>query len=103
MGDLKRGLAPTHPGLLLKAEILPHLGKSMVEIAEALGISRKMLYKLTTGESGVSAEMALRLAKLLGTRPEFWLNLQAAYDLWQVRPAIADEIERIPQLRAPEA
>jgi addiction module HigA family antidote len=70
---------PAHPGELVKE----HLGSlSVSEAAEHLGVSRVTLSRLINGKSGVSAEMALRLAEAFGTSPDLWLKLQMNYDLW---------------------
>jgi addiction module HigA family antidote len=74
--------APTHPGEILIEEFLKPLGLSQAEAARAMEISLNRLNELVRGKRGVTAETALRLALLLGTSPEFWLNLQMTHDLW---------------------
>jgi addiction module HigA family antidote len=74
---------PAHPGDVLR-EYLP-VGRSVTEAAQRLGVSRQAFSALLNGRAGVSAEMALRLAKALGTRPHFWLSMQMRYDLWQAK------------------
>ncbi len=56
----------------------------MSKLAAHLGVSRVTLSRLLNGNSGVSAEMALKLSEALGTSPELWLNMQTQFDLWQV-------------------
>ena len=73
---------PPHPGEVLKDGVLD-AGVSVTEFAERLGVNRVTLSRLLNGQNGVSAEMAVRLAKALGGRAESWLRMQAAYDLWQ--------------------
>jgi addiction module HigA family antidote len=75
--------APTLPGEVLQAEFLSPLGLSQAEAARRMRMSTNRLNELVRGKRGVTAETALRLARLLGTSPEFWLNLQMAVDLWQ--------------------
>lgn len=92
------GGKPTHPGEILREDILPALGRPKAEIARALGVSRRQLYNLLDGEDAVSASMALRLGRLLGSRPAFWLDLQATYDLAVAEEKFAKELAAIPQL-----
>lgn len=81
---------PPHPGEVLK-EWLPD-GMTVTQAAQSLRVDRVTLSKLLNGRSGVSASMALRLARWLGTSPELWLGLQTQYDLWRAskrrQPAI---------------
>lgn len=100
----RRGLAPAHPGEILKTIVLPALreeGTPTSKVAELLGVGRQTLYDLTEQRRPVSPEMALRLAKLLGNSPEHWMALQTAYDLWQARARLADGLEGIPTLPRP--
>lgn len=78
---------PAHPGRLLRADI-DALGVSKVAVAEALGISRRGLYDVLEEKNGVSPDMAVRLEAVLGSSAEFWLNLQAAHDLWVARKRV---------------
>lgn len=75
----------THPGEMLLEEFLKPLDLSVTKFAEAIGVSRIRLSELVNGRRGVTADTALRLAKALGTSPEFWLNLQSSYDLTEAR------------------
>lgn len=95
---MTNALAPMHPGELLREDILPALGKTVIEIAELLGVSRQSLHAVLAGRAAVSPSMALRLAKLCGNDPEFWLALQAKWDLAAVAPAMAEELAQIPTL-----
>ncbi len=70
------------------------------QLADALGVSRHSVNELMNGKRAVTAVMALRLARVLGTDPEFWLNLQQASDLYQAQKDYGDEIARIKPLRA---
>ena len=78
---IKRGLPAMHPGELLREDIVPALDRSKTEIARLLGISRQTLYDILDEKQPVTVAMALRLGKLIGNGPVFWLNLQRAYDL----------------------
>jgi antitoxin HigA-1 len=75
---------PSHPGRLIKAD-LEALGLSIAEAAAGLGVTRQQLYRIINGESGVSADMAWRLEKAIGSTADFWLRVQAAYDIAQIR------------------
>ena len=76
---------PMHPGEVLKESYLQPLELSVTEAAERLGVARKTLSALVNKKSSVSVEMAFRLAKACETTPDFWLNMQVNYDLWQNR------------------
>ncbi|MGE4219960.1 MAG: HigA family addiction module antitoxin [Alphaproteobacteria bacterium] len=92
---LLAGLKPTHPGEVLREDVLPNLGLSKVAVARRLGISRAMLYAILDESAPISPAMALRLGRLLGTSAEVWLNLQRDYDLRTLEPQMADELDRI--------
>jgi addiction module HigA family antidote len=89
-----------HPGELLREDVLPALGRSKVEIARLLGISRQTLYDILAEKQPVTPAMALRLGKLFGNGPTLWLNLQRRYDLWQAERELKGEIEAMPTLAA---
>ena len=72
---------PPHPGEVLRATVLAEL--SVTEFAQRLGVSRVALSRVANGRAAVSAEMAIRLSAALGGSAESWLQMQAAYDLWQ--------------------
>jgi addiction module HigA family antidote len=87
---------PTHPGELLKEDILPALRLPVAEAARQLGVSRQTLYKIINGASPVTPEMAVRLGKWCGNGPGLWLRMQQAYDLWHAERALGDVLEGIP-------
>lgn len=76
---------PPHPGEILRELCFEPLGLTVTEAAAALGVARKTLSAILNGRAGITAEMALRLAKAFGTSPESWLNHQIQHDLWVVR------------------
>lgn len=76
---------PTHPGAILRADVLPTLDMTQTEFAKRLGVSRLTVSELLLEKRGLSAEIALRVGKLLNTTPESWLRMQSALDLWQAR------------------
>ena len=73
---------PTHPGEILRADVLPALGLTQREFAERLGVSRLTVSEILHQKRGVSPDMAIRLGKLLGNGPEIWLRMQQAVDVW---------------------
>ena len=79
----RRTRAPSHPGGILKRRYMEPLGLSVTELAAALGVSRKTVSKIVNENASISPDMALRLSKAFDTTPEFWLNMQRNYDLWQ--------------------
>jgi addiction module HigA family antidote len=93
-------MPPTHPGAILREDVLPALGISVSEAARELGISRQTLHAILAERAAISPEMALRLGKFCGNGPELWLNMQNACDLWRSRRELAPEIARIPTRRA---
>jgi addiction module HigA family antidote len=76
---------PPHPGETVRYECLEPLGLTVTEGARVLGVSRQALNNVVNGKAGISAEMAIRLAKAFGSSAETWLGMQAAYDLAQAR------------------
>jgi addiction module HigA family antidote len=97
-GEMQR--RPTHPGEMLREDFLPDYGLTVAGLAECLGVSRQTVNELLRERRALSPEMALRLARLFGTTPEFWLNAQRAVDLWDAARAIGAEVEKIRPLDA---
>ena len=95
----ERKIRPTHPGEMLREDFLPDYGLTASGLAEALGVSRQTINELLRGRRAVSPDMALRLSRLFGNTPEFWLNAQGAVDLWAAAQAIKTEVKRIKPLR----
>lgn len=79
---------PTHPGEVLLEEFLKPKEMTQGEAATKMGISLNRLNEIIRGKRGVTADTALRLAKLVGNSPEFWLGLQNAVDLYLARQAM---------------
>jgi len=90
---------PTHPGEMLLEDFLPDYDLTVAGLADAVGVSRQSINELLRGRRAVSPEMALRLARLFGNAPEFWLNAQRAVDLWEAAQAIRGDVARIKPLR----
>ena len=97
---LTAGLPPTHPGEVLREDVLPALAMPKAQVARRLGISRQTLYDILDEKQPVTAAMALRLAKFFGNTPDFWLNLQRDYDLRILSARMADELAAIETIKA---
>ena len=91
------GLPAIHPGEFLR-EILDELGLTQAAFASALGISPMRVSHLLKGDRPVTAELALRLGRALGQSPQYWLNLQTAYDLKVVQVAMKDSLQAVQEL-----
>ena len=78
---------PTHPGEILQEEFLRPMGLSQVALAHHLGVPVQRINELIKGKRGITPETAWLLADAFGTTPEFWVNLQDAYDLARTRPS----------------
>lgn len=74
-------LPPLHPGEVLREEFMEPLGLSAIAVARAIHVPRTRIERIVSEHTGISADTALRLAKLLGTTPAFWLNLQNRFDV----------------------
>jgi addiction module HigA family antidote len=96
----KRKVRPTHPGEMLREDFLPDYGLSVSSFAKAIGVSRQTVNELLRERRAVSPEMALRLARLFGNTPEFWINAQRAVELWEAAKSIKKKIEKIQPLDA---
>ena len=76
---------PPHPGRIIRQECIEALGLTVTAAATGLGVAHKTLSEILNGRSGISPEMALRLARAFGSSPEIWLGLQMDYDLAQAQ------------------
>lgn len=85
----------THPGEILKTEFLAPLGITQVALAQHIGISLQRINEIIRGKRGISPETAWLLSQALGTTPQFWMNLQDAYELTTKRPK--QTVERLIQ------
>ena len=98
VAELRRR-CPSHPGALLD-DIIPATGKTKVEIANLLGISRQHLYDIIRERKPVSPAVAVRLGKMFGDGAAIWLRHQAAHDAWHAEHEI--DVSKIPRLQAAE-
>jgi len=88
---------PTHPGALLRDEMIPATGRSKVEIAGLIGISRQHLYDILNERKPVSPAVAVRLGKLFGDGAGVWTRMQAAYDTWHAERE--EDVSEIPTIK----
>ena len=88
-----RSLAPIHPGEILREDVLKPLNMSVNQLAKSLAVDAARLNEIVRGRRGITADTALRLARYLGTTPEFWLKLQVHYELRVARQTRLKEIE----------
>lgn len=86
---------PTHPGAILREDILPSLNITQTELAERLGVSRRSISQILHEHRPLKPDMAIRLAHLLGTTAESWLNMQLILDVWELERKNARMYERI--------
>jgi addiction module HigA family antidote len=87
---------PTHPGALLREDILPAVAVPKAEIARLLGISRQHLYDILAERKPVSPAVAVRLGKMFGGSPASWVRMQGSYDAWHAERAV--DVTAIPTL-----
>ena len=91
---------PIHPGEMLREDFLADYDLAVASLARALRVSRQTVNQLLRERRSVSPQMALRLSRLFGNSPEFWLNAQRAVDLWEAERTLRKEVERIKPLPA---
>jgi addiction module HigA family antidote len=86
---------PTHPGELLREEVLPALKMTQTEFGKRLGVSRLSVSELLLEKRALSPDMAIRVGRLTNTTPESWLRMQEALDLWELerQPKRYEDIE----------
>jgi addiction module HigA family antidote len=93
MAEIK--IPPVHPGEVLLEEFLKPWGLSQNRLAQHMSITTARLNEIVRGKRGVTGDTALRLARATNTTPEFWLNLQALYNLETARDALGSRIEKV--------
>ena len=89
---------PSHPGVLLREDIIPATGWPKTQIASLLGISWQHLYNILAEKQPVSAEVAVRLAKMFRTDVLFWVRMQGAYDAWHAKKSV--DVTAVPRFAA---
>jgi antitoxin HigA-1 len=91
---------PTHPGAILREDVLPALGMTQTEFARRLAVSRLTVSELLHEKRGLSADLAIRLGKLTDTTPESWLRMQETLSIWELNQRKADDYAKIDRLAA---
>ena len=86
---------PTHPGELIREDLLPETGLSITGLAQLMCVSRRTVSEIVNERRRVTPDIAFRLAKVFNSTPELWLNLQQALDLWETRTMHGREYEKI--------
>lgn len=94
---------PTHPGAILREDVLPELNMSVSAFSRSLGVSRQTLHAVLAERSGISPEMALRLGALLGNGPQLWVDMQTKYDLWEAEAKLHDVLQKIQRVTVEHA
>ena len=89
-----RRLPPVHPGTILRDEFLKPMQLSVYRLARDIKVSRPRLNEVVLGRRAVTTDTALRLARYFGTTPDFWINLQARYDLGVAERTVRPKIDR---------
>jgi len=95
---VRRKRRPTHPGELLREEILPACDLTQIELARLMGVSRRTISEIIHERRPVTTDTAHRLARVFNTTPEFWLNLQQSIDLWETFKSNRKEYNQIKPL-----
>ncbi len=88
MNIAKRDIEPIHPGEILLEEFLRPMGISQYRLAKDISVTQHRISEITQGKRAVTADTALRLGRYFGMEPQFWLNLQARYDLLRAEEAV---------------
>ena len=86
---------PTHPGELIREDLLPETGLSQTRLAQFMSVSRKTVSEIVNERRRVTPDIAFRLAKVFNSTPEMWLNMQQAVDLWEARRIHGGEYHKI--------
>lgn len=91
---------PIHPGEFLREEYMPELGLTVAGLAQRIGVTRQTINDLVREKRALSPDMCLRLGRLFGTTPQFWMNMQAKVDMWKSLEEHRDDIEAIEPIAA---
>jgi len=90
----KRDFPPIHPGEVLREEFLTPLGISQYRLAKDIHVPARRINEIVLEKRGISADTALRLGRYFGMTPQFWINLQARYDLEVAREGIEERLKK---------
>jgi len=97
---VKREIPPTHPGEVLREDFMPDYGLTAASLADALGVSRQTINEILRERRSITPIMALRLSRLFGNSPEFWLKAQNARDIWESEQHFKNDLKQIHPLDA---
>jgi len=96
----KRDFAPIHPGDILLHDFMEPMGITQYRVAKEIGVSPRRINQIVHGERAISADTALRLSRYFGLTDQYWLNLQAHYDLQMAKEQLHEVLNRIEPLAA---
>jgi addiction module HigA family antidote len=96
---INRKRRPTHPGAILREDLLPAAGINQTQLADLIGVSRRTVHEVVQERRSITVDMAQRLSRILGNSPQFWLNMQQAVDLWDTSEAKRKEYEKLKPLK----
>ena len=96
----KREIRPTHPGEMLREDFMPGYDLNATSMANALGVSRQTINEILRERRAISPAMALRLSRLFGNSPEFWLTAQHSCDLWDSEQRYSKALSQIRPVNA---
>jgi addiction module HigA family antidote len=93
MKTAKRDIPPVHPGEILLEDFLKPMGITQYRLAKSIGVQQRRISLIVKGELAISADTALRLGRYFNMEPQFWLNLQAKYDLDMAKIALRGRLD----------
>jgi len=93
---------PTHPGAILREDVLPALSMSVSAFSRNMGVSRQMVHGILAERTGITPETALRLGALLGNGPQLWIDMQSRYDLWMAQAKLQEVLATIQAVKVHE-
>ncbi len=93
---------PTHPGAILREDVLPALSMSVSAFSRNMGVSRQMVHGILAERTGITPETALRLGVLLGNGPQLWIDMQSRYDLWMAQAKLQEVLATIQPVQVHE-
>jgi antitoxin HigA-1 len=86
---------PTHPGELIREDLLPEIGLTQAELAELMGVSRRTVSEIVHERRGITPDIAFRLARVFNSTPELWMRMKQAVDLWETESLHGAEYRKI--------
>jgi len=96
---INRKRRPTHPGAILREDVLPAAGINQSQLADLIGVSRRTVHEVVQERRAISVDMAQRLSRILGNHPQLWLNMQQAVDLWDTAEEKRAEYDKLKPLK----